>query len=163
MLGRRISVFLDYDLKADKRDPFRTLSGFFALWCGAASPDQAAACRRQLKLFEHKFGLTNTEKIAWRHRHWDYPNGWPPLQYIVCVGLKNYGFYDDAERIAKKFLDLNLKISESSGALWEKYDVIRGHIGKRGRCPTQSGFAWTSSVFLRFLHDKSLADKHKLY
>ena len=145
--------FYDYDLQANTLDSFKTLAGFFALWSGIANQDQAKLCQEQLVSFEYDHGLAATEKIVWKRRQWDYPNGWPPLHYIVVKGLRNYGFDKDADRIARKWLDLQLNIYARTGQLWEKYDVVHGHVGWRGRYPTQPGFAWTNGVFVRLLKE----------
>lgn len=150
----KTGFFYDYDLKTKKLRPLRTLAGFFPLWCGAASQQQADRCIKQLPVFEHEFGLTTTEKIAWKGHQWDYPNGWPPLQYMVIHALRSYGYNDEAARLTRKWLYLNRIVLKQTGQLWEKYDVVQGEIGLRGRVyPTQPGFTWTNAVFLRLLKD----------
>jgi alpha,alpha-trehalase len=143
--------YYDHNLKTKKHEKLRTLAGFFPLWCGAADKKQAKACRELLKVFEQKGGLATTEKMAPTHRQWDYPNGWPPLQYIVIEGLRNYGFDKDAKRLAKKWLNLNQKVFEETGKLWEKYDVVYCRKGLPGRYPTQSDFSWTMAVFIKLV------------
>ncbi len=64
----------------------------------------------------------------------------------------NYGFHKDAARLAKKYLDLNKKVFDETGKLWEKYNVVKCTIGKSERYPTQSGFGWTNAVFVRLLN-----------
>jgi alpha,alpha-trehalase len=146
--------FYDYDLKNRKRLPLKTLAGFFPLWCGAASQKQADACAKQLPAFEHEFGLTTTERVPWKKHQWDYPNGWPPLQYIVIHGLRSYGYNDEATRLTRRWLYLNQIMLQKTGHLWEKYDVVQGEIGLRGRVyATLPGFTWTNAVFLRLLKD----------
>jgi alpha,alpha-trehalase len=151
--SQELGFYYDYDLKAGQRDELGTLAGYFALWSGVASPEQAAACQQKLVSFEHPYGLANTEALPWHHRQWDYPNGWPPHQFIVYEGMRRYGFGTDARRITEKYLNLNFTLFEQTGELWEKYDVVNGQIGLRGRYPTQPGFGWTNSVFLRLLRD----------
>lgn len=145
--------FYDYDLETKQQDGFKTIAAYFALWSGAATKKQAELCRAQLKVLEHDYGLTSTEKVSWKYRQWDYPNGWPPLHYIAIKGLRNYGFAEDADRLTRKWLNVHLKVFEETGQLWEKYDVVQGQIGLRGRYPTQSGFGWTNGVFLRLHRD----------
>lgn len=151
--------FFDYDDKKKKTDKFHSLAGFYPLWSGLASKQQAAKAVKNLKKFETAFGLANTqkEKLKKPFRQWDYPNGWPNQQWIVIKGLLNYGYREDAERLAKKWLDLNLKIFQQSGKLWEKYDVARGRIGLADeRYKTQAGFGWTNAVFLRLCQEFNL-------
>lgn len=144
--------FLDNNLKTKNRCQLRTLAGFYPLWCGTASQKQADMCRKNLALFEHSGGLASTQELAYTNKQWDYPNGWAPLQWIVIAGLIRYGFHDDAARLTSKWLDCNLKVFKTTGQMWEKYDVVNCAVGLPGRYPTQPGFAWTNSVFLRLLH-----------
>jgi alpha,alpha-trehalase len=152
--GQRINehlfngFYLDWDIKREKTRKLRSLAGYSALWAGLADIDQASAMVENLKLFETKYGLTNTEKIPWTGKQWDYPNGWPPLQLITIQGLINYGFLGEAERIGNKWLRLNLKVFQETGQMWEKYNVVSGEIGQAGGYTTQPGFSWTNSVFL---------------
>lgn len=146
-----------YDNHEGKSGTLKTLAGFYPLWCGAASKTQAKRCVAQLKTFEFAGGLANSQKLPPSLRQWDYPNGWAPQQLIVCEGLVRYGYIKDAKRIATKWLDCNAEVFKQNGKLWEKYDVVRKRQGRRGRYPTQPGFAWTNSVFLR-LHKLFLTD-----
>ena len=143
--------FYDFDQNEDSREELMTLAGFFPLWCGAATKSQAEACRSKIKVFLQPYGLATTEKMAWKHRQWDYPNGWPPLHLIVVEGLKRYGFNEEAADICSRWLSLNESVYKKTGRVWEKYDVVRGRKGKRGRYPTQEGFSWTNGVYLRLL------------
>ena len=70
---------------------------------------------------------------------------------MIVKGLLNYGFKKDAERIARKWLDLNLEVFNQTGKLWEKYDVIARNYGKGGFYPKQAGFGWTNAVFLKLV------------
>lgn len=145
--------FYDYDFRAKQRRPLRTLAGFYPLWAGAATPEQARRCVEQLHNFEYGSGLANTEAMEWRGRQWDYPNGCAPLQYIVVSGLRRYGFNEEAVRLTGKWLELNRSVLKSTGALWEAYDVVKGGVGLPGRHPVNSGYSWTCGVFSRLLAD----------
>lgn len=115
--------------------------------------------RDNLKYFEASGGLANSEKIESWKKQWDWPNGWPNQQWIAVNGLLNYGFKDDALRIARKWLDLNKEIFEKTGRLWEKYDVVSRDIGVSGLYPTQEGFGWTNGVFLKILAEVTDIEK----
>lgn len=145
--------YFDYNLATKKQDILRTLAGFYPLWAGAASPEQAKRVVANLAHFETSGGLANTEKIPWKKRQWDWPNGWPGQQYIAIAGLRRYGFHSEAERIATKWLNLNAKIFQKTGVLWEKYDVVNEAVGLSGLYPTQAGFGWTNGVFIRLISD----------
>lgn len=150
--NRKKGFFFDHDEINKKQSSFWSLAGFYPLWAGVASREQAARVRANLKKFEMSFGLANTgsKKLLSPFRQWDYPNGWPNQQWIVIKGLLNYGYKEDALRLAEKWLDLNVGVFEKTGKLWEKYDVVKGDIGlEEKRYETQSGFGWTNGVFLR--------------
>jgi alpha,alpha-trehalase len=38
------------------------------------------------------------------NRQWDYPYAWPPHQIMTWVGLERYGYLEDAQRLAYRFL-----------------------------------------------------------
>ncbi len=158
--------FFDYNYVEQRRSSVWSLAGFFPLWANLASPNQAEHVRQQLKQFEFAGGLattrrpttptsTTTSAIASSVTQRDYPNGWANLHWIVVRGLLNYGYIDDAERITKKWLDLNAKIFRDTGKFWEAYDVVNQTVAANERYPRQSGFGWTNGVFAR------LAQEHK--
>jgi alpha,alpha-trehalase len=145
--------FYDYDFRAKKQRRLKTLAGFYPMWAGIATPEQAARCVEHLKDFEHDFGLASTEVIPWHGRQWDAPNGWAPLQYIVVSALRRYGYNAEALQIVGKWLNLNKIMLKGTGSLWEQYDVVKGKVGLPGRYPVQSGFSWTCAVFARLVFD----------
>ena len=143
--------FFDYNFQTDMRSTFYSVAGFFPLWAGMLTTREATRVRDALKHFEHAGGVANTQLslLMQPYRQWDYPNGWPCMQWIVIKGLLNYGYHEDAERVAAKWLDLNAHLFEKTGEMWEKYDVVNGDVGKSGRYPLQHGFGWTNAVFVR--------------
>jgi len=145
--------YFDYDYKHKKQSTFYSVAGFYPLWAKLATHTQAKKVAEALHHFEYGGGLANTQAhgLSEEYRQHDYPNGWPQQQWIVIKGLMNYGFVDDATRIAKKFLDLNKKVFKKTGKLWEKYDVVKCDIGKSERYHTQAGFGWTNAIIVRLL------------
>ncbi len=147
--------FFDYNHEENKQSNFYSLAGFFPLWCGLASKKQAEALVSKLKKFEYKGGLAMTQKTSLlknrrgENKQWDYPNAWANVQWIVIKGLLNYGFREDAERIALKWLDMNKKTFDKTNNMWEKYDVVKAGVSDKGRYEVQSGFGWTNAVFLK--------------
>ena len=89
---------------------------------------------------------------------WDVPNGWAPLQWFAIAGLRRYGFYALAQRIADAWLGTVERHFAATGRLLEKYDVERGGAGGGGEYPVQygfglgfavrrqDGFGWTNGV-----------------
>lgn len=150
---KKKGFFFDYNHKYEKRNKFYSLAGFYPLWANMVSKKIAIKVKNHLKNFEYKGGLAVTQKTGLKdeNKQWDYPNGWANLHWIVIKGLMNYGFNKDAERIARKWLDLNKKIFLKTGKFWEKYDVVKCKEGKVGRYPIECGFAWTNSIFLKLV------------
>ena len=63
-----------------------------------------------LKLFEAPGGLlTSTQTTG---NQWDAPFGWAPLQMIAVEGLRRYGYREDADRVARKFIALVAPIQD---------------------------------------------------
>jgi alpha,alpha-trehalase len=149
MWNGQTGFFFDYDYRHKHQSSFYSIAGFYPLWARLASHAQARKVVQNLHRFEHAGGLANSQPIASSefHQH-DYPNGWPPQQWIVIRGLLNYGFQTEARRLAKKYLDLNKAVHAKTKRLWEKYDVVHCTIGKPDRYATQSGFAWTNAIFI---------------
>lgn len=150
--------YFDYNYIRKAQSKFLSVAGFYPMWANLASKRQAELIRKHtLPLFEHEGGIVNTQpdRLSDELKQHDFPNGWPNQQWIVIKGLLNYGFRQDAERIARKWLDLNNRIFMESGKLWEKYDVVNGEVGisNPDRYPTQSGFGWTNAVFIRLLSE----------
>ncbi|HEY6541841.1 MAG TPA: trehalase family glycosidase, partial [Ktedonobacteraceae bacterium] len=146
--------FFDYNYKKKQPSSFYSLAGFYPLWAKMASQEQAEQLRSKLSFFECEGGLVTSQKKDLRkpQRQWDYPNGWANLQWIVIQGLVNYGYTEDATRIARKWLCLNEKLFAETGKLWEKYDVVKCAIGRSGHYKTQPGFGWTNMIYIK-LHN----------
>ncbi|MHC4479183.1 MAG: trehalase family glycosidase [Planctomycetota bacterium] len=149
------SFFFDYDYKQRKQSDFYSIAGFYPMWSGLASNSQARNVRKNLHKFECRGGLANTQKtgLSKEFKQHDYPNGWPHQQWIVIKGLLDYGFKNDAARIAKKWLDLNEQVFLKTGKFWEKYNVAEADVGKSGRYRNQTGFGWTNAVFVKLVKE----------
>lgn len=158
MWDNGIGFFFDYDHKNKNRGGIRSLAGYYPMWAGMLTADEAARTMRQLDKFEHDGGLVTThrylplpEKVP---TQWAYPNGWAPLQYITIEGFKRYGYDQVAERIAINWLKNNLDWFTQHGVFLEKYNAVRPN--KRpveGLYPSQTGFGWTNAVFVHLARE----------
>lgn len=153
MWDKKQGFFFDYNFQKNKKMAVWSCAGFFPLWAGIASKEQAIHLKRNLKHFEYAGGLVTTRQkyLKGESHQWDYPIGWACLHWIVIKGLLDYGFREDAERICSKWLNTCKKVFEKTGAFWEKYNVVNPGTGKVGRYPIQSGFGWTNGVFVKLL------------
>ncbi len=156
--------YFEYQYEKGVRLPFWSLSAYWTLWAGVATKQQAAQLASELRRFEHPFGLAHTD-VAYPSPHpefdwvqWGYPCGWPPIHLMVVEGLDAYGYHNEAERIALKYLTLIMDQYDATGKFWEKYNVVEGNVTlPRERTPVVPMHGWTtaSAVLLgrRLFHD----------
>lgn len=144
--------FLDYDFKLQQLNPLASLAGFYPLWAGIATPQQAERMVTEgLPKFLHSGGLVTT-LTAQAGRQWAFPNGWAPLHWLVDAGLERYGYASEARVLRVAWLETIANEFERTGALWEKYNVTaaRDHAVEEGVYGQVSGFGWTNAVFKDF-------------
>jgi alpha,alpha-trehalase len=148
-------LYYDYDFVRGERKKIRSLVTFFPMFHRIASEEQARRIVASMGIFEHRYGLATCDQTyGYVDRQWNYPVGWAPLHLIAFAVLRNYGANAAAERIALKWLELNLEIWKSTGKLFEKYDVVRGSIEVlEDRYKNQEGFAWTNGVLCSLVMD----------
>ncbi len=150
-------LYYDYNYAKERRGNVSSLAGFYPMWAGMVTKDQAKQLVKALRRFESKGGLTTTDVQTLGQfvpgavpTQWAHPNGWAPLQLIVIKALQRYGYHEDAERIATKWLKTNLNWFTTHHAFLEKYNVVDPtKPPARGVYPSQTGFGWTNSVFER--------------
>ncbi len=145
--------FVDYDARAKKPSTRLTLAASFPLFTKIATPKQAMAVAERLeKEFLAAGGLVTTQHVT--GQQWDAPNGWAPLHYVTIEGLRNYGYYELADTIKRRWLATNLTVFQESGKFVEKYNVTSGKKGGGGgEYPLQDGFGWTNGVFVALMNE----------
>lgn len=145
--------FVDYNFHHQKPTGHITLAGVFPLYAKIATTKQAAAVAKRLeKDFLKEGGLLTT--LIETGQQWDAPNGWAPLQWVAIEGLRNYGHYQLADTIKKRWINLNVDIFKQNGKMVEKYDVVNhGSLGGGGEYPLQDGFGWTNGVLATLLSE----------
>lgn len=161
MWHKRRGFYFDYNYNKEQVGDVWSLAGFFPMWAGIATPLQAKQMVKNLAKFEHSGGLATTTRplidmsiFGSLKTQWAFPNGWAPLHYIVIEGLKNYGYNEEAERIARKWIQSNLYWFERDGVFMEKYNVVKPHKHPvEGVYPSQTGFGWTNAVFKKFCEE----------
>jgi alpha,alpha-trehalase len=129
-------MFFDYNVKKPERTDFESATTFWAMWAGAATPRQAQIMvEKALPLFEVHGGLVSSTKrsrdrdgpvsLKRPNRQWDYPYGWAPQQILAWTGLLRYGFEEDAQRLAYRWIYMMTKaFVDFNGVVVEKYNVI---------------------------------------
>lgn len=158
-------MYFDYDIRLKAKNPYESVTVFFALWAGVASKEQACKLvSNNLKLFEVQGGLVSgTEHsrgiidLMRPNRQWDYPFGWAPHQIIAWRGLGLYGFQDIAKRLAYRWLfTITKSFVDFNGVVPEKFDVVGlnhrvkveyGNVGVDFKFIPREGFGWMNSSF----------------
>ena len=129
-------LYFDYNTATKQQRGFETATCLWTLWCGVASPQQAALLvERGLPKFECAGGLSSgTEESRGAtsasnpQKQWDYPYGWAPHQILAWDGLKKYGYHEEAERLIYRWLHMVTRVfADHNGTVVEKYDVTEYH------------------------------------
>ncbi|EER45266.1 neutral trehalase [Histoplasma capsulatum H143] len=161
-------TYFDYNTVEQERTDYESATTFWTMWAGVASPYQASRLVNEaLPKFEVYGGLVSgTEKsrgpigLDRPNRQWDYPYGWAPQQMLAWSGLIRYGYQDEAERLAYKWLYMIIKaFVDFNGAVVEKYDVTRpidphkveaeyGNQGGDFKGVSREGFGWVNASFV---------------
>jgi alpha,alpha-trehalase len=147
--------YFDYDYRTGEPSSVWSLAGFYPMWAGMVTPEQAARLVANLGKFDLPGGLSTTaahpRSLSEMPEQWAYPNGWAPLQLIVVEALERYGYHQEAKTVARKWLRTNLTTFETFGEFYEKYNVVHpDRPPVEGVYPSQRGFGWTNAVFVRF-------------
>ncbi len=173
MWSEEEGFYFDYGYAHRRQSDFFALSGFVPMWVGIANLEQAKRMVKKLPSFETDYGLAitskeslapkvNLAKIPLRYRiaikevlkpkQWDFPNIWPPLEYLTVIGLLRYGFIEDAKRIIINSLNAHARIFRSYGTFFERIDGSKGDKPKIDyHYLMQSGFGWTNAIFVRYI------------
>lgn len=182
MWDERSGMFYDYDTVKKQRTTYESATTFWTMWAGLASPLQAAGLvLKALPRFEELGGLVSgTEESRGKislhrpNRQWDYPFGWAPQQILAWGGLLNYGYHDEAHRLAYKWLYMVIKaFVDFNGIVVEKYDVTRpidphrveaeyGNQGADFKGVPREGFGWVNASFVYGLSFLPIAMKRAL-
>jgi alpha,alpha-trehalase len=143
-------MFFDYDFATHQPSTYNYITTFYPLWAGLATPHQATALAHHLSLFEHEGGLAMSDNTS--GTQWDLPYGWAPTNWLAIKGLQQFGFYDDAKRIASTFSTTIRQNFQLDGTIREKYNVVSGSANIKVAAGYKSnvvGFGWTNGVYLR--------------
>ena len=143
------NLYLDYDFEDRKLSPVFSAASFFPMFVGLCDDKAAKAARDNLYRIETEFGIAATEKFTLAGNYqWAYPNGWAPLHFITVKALLNYGYIEDAKRIALKYTKMVEENFKKTGNLWEKYNVADGSINATNEYEMPPMLGWTAGVYL---------------
>jgi alpha,alpha-trehalase len=124
--------YFEYDYVSQRRLPYYSLNGFWPLWAGVASKEQAQRVVEHLRMFDRPYGLTFTDKNypnphpKYPALEWAYPESWPPQQILVALALKRYGYEKEAREVSRRYIANVVTTWEKTGLTWERYNGVTG-------------------------------------
>jgi len=152
-------IWRDWNLRDQRFVDMVSSSNYFPLW--VLPYDDVLAERVLLHLNES--GLIREGGVATTlvddGQQWDWPNAWPPIQYVMTEIARRYKGELEIARwieanVSQSFINAASIGWKESGYMHEKYDVLHvGDSGKGGEYTPQTGFGWTNAVAFSFLHD----------
>jgi alpha,alpha-trehalase len=134
MWNQEKGMYFDYDTVKQQRTTYESATTFWPMWAGITTPRQAMVmvpiALEKLEVFGGLVSGTEESRggvgLDRPNRQWDYPFGWAPQQMLAWVGLQKYGYHDEAERLAYRWLYMVTKaFRDFNGVVVEKYDVTR--------------------------------------
>lgn len=134
MWNEQKAMYFDYDTVLKRQTSYESATTFWTMWAGVPTPRQAMVMTPvALSKLEALGGLVSgTEEsrgavgLDRPNRQWDYPFGWAPQQILAWVGLQRYGYHEEAERLAYRWVYMVTKaFVDFNGVVVEKYDVTR--------------------------------------
>ncbi|KAF9514597.1 glycoside hydrolase family 37 protein [Hydnum rufescens UP504] len=158
-------LYFDYDTVKQKQIKYESVTAFWALWAGCASEEQAwKLVAHSMAKFEVIGGLVSgTEESRGKisldrpNRQWDFPYAWPPHQIMTWVGLERYGYLEEAQRLAYRFLYMmTVAFVDFNGVVPEKFDAVKlshmvdaeyGNQGLDFKMVPREGFGWMNSAY----------------
>ncbi|KAI6006620.1 glycoside hydrolase family 37 protein [Pisolithus orientalis] len=159
------NLYFDYDTVQEKQSLYESVTAFWALWAGCASEEQCwKLVSQSLKKFEVLGGLVSgTEESRGKisldrpNRQWDFPYAWPPHQIMAWVGLERYGYLEEAQRLAYRWLYMmTTAFVDFNGVVPEKFDAVKlshlveaeyGNQGIDFKMVPREGFGWMNAAY----------------
>ncbi|MES2488255.1 MAG: trehalase family glycosidase [Pseudomonadota bacterium] len=145
-------VYRHYHLKDKTQSEGLCFASYAPLYARACTPEQAARVVEAARVLESNGGICASNLRESSHQ-WDGPNGWAPIQMIVVEGLLNYGYTEDARRIAEKWVSALSDVHSEHQQFFERIDVDTRALPSEGydKYPVQEGFLWTNASFVWML------------
>lgn len=142
-----LQVFQNYHLKNHQRMPGISADVFSTLFVSLASESQVRQMLPRLLQELELPGGIGASNLRNSDKQWDGVMGWAPFQMMAIAGLKQYSHHTEANRIAQKWVETNLRVYLEKGQFYEKLDLQRKNIPVEdgSKYPTQTGFLWTNA------------------
>ncbi|KAJ3339335.1 alpha,alpha-trehalase nth1 [Gonapodya sp. JEL0774] len=161
----RQGIYFDYDVAQKEQHVYETVTTFWALWAGMATPEQAdSVVVEGSRRFEVVGGLVSgTLESRGRvgldrpNRQWDYPFGRAPHHMMAWEAVRNYGYKELSQRFAYRWLyTITKAFVDYNGVVPEKFDVVDmthkvdveyGNVGTDFKFVPREGFGWMNASY----------------
>jgi neutral trehalase len=140
-------LYLDYDVRAERRIPAHTGAGFGPLYAGVPNAERAGKLLENLR--ECEVAVDGIGRVVASvppddpgfepARYWRGPV-WPMLNWVAHAGLRRYGYLEEASEIRGALLALARR-----DGFWEHYNALTGHGGGT------EDLSWTAALVLDLL------------
>ena len=139
----------DYDWTQGMRSSVLSAAVFSLLFNQMLTQAEAESVHKSLARLEYPFGLSVCEDQPYEYKYqWSFPNAWPPTTYIAVRGLWDYGYREDAIRLARKYMDTTIRLFRESGQLWGKTDALNGGLPIDSEYGTPAMVGWSAGTFV---------------
>ncbi|XP_031633665.1 trehalase isoform X3 [Contarinia nasturtii] len=155
-------AWFDYDLINQKPRPYFVPTNLSPLWTGAFNTAEKELLSKKVLKYINETGIDlfpggvpNT--LIQSGEQWDYPNVWPPMQYLLVEGLRALETQEACKKSfewASRWVRSNFIAYKSTRAMFEKYSAEEsGGYGGGGEYEIQLGFGWSNGVILQLLSE----------
>lgn len=148
MWNSDLEIYMDWNFKEERFSPIQSAASLYPLFVGLS--DGVSGEEKLIEKLLLKYGISASTKENCKFSlQWDYPNIWPPVQYIAYIGCKKYGLEKMAEEIVKRYIMLIESNFSKTGNLWEKYNGNDGSVANEDyNAPAMMG--WTAGIYIFF-------------
>jgi len=153
LFDKELGTYVYYDLRNEKTIKVITSSTFAPLYAGIPSKEQAEIL---VNTMTSKFGREDfylcasfdpaSEKFNPK-KYWRGPV-WINMNWLIYYGLKNYGFYDLAQKIKSD----SIEILEKAG-FYEYFDPRKSEYHKKIKGYGGADFSWSASLYLDLINN----------
>lgn len=147
MLNPQNGLFMDWNFKEQRFSPVVSAASLYPLFVKLR--DDASNDIPLINKLLLKYGVTCSiaDYYEFPLMQWDYPNVWPPIQFIAYKACENYAVDEHKNKIAQAYVSLIERSMKKTGNLWEKYDGNTGEVtSNEYEAPIMLG--WTAGVYI---------------
>ncbi len=148
------AFYHDFDFVSGAPTPVQSIAAAWPLFAGIASQEQADGVAHKIhSRFLQRGGVVTS--LQQSGQQWDWPNGWPPHQWVTVQGLRHYDHFFLADEIKRRWITMNANLYKKTGKMVEKHNVVDPtRPALNGEYVLQDGFGWTNGILLAFLREE---------